>query len=217
MKDKAEKNEKANRFEKPAKFWYFVMPYVFTGLAVLFSFLYITVNPNIIAILGVLLMVPCLLIIPISMLKKRKSGDGLGLLFMPLGLLGIFNVLCTIENKKDMTLGIIFGIALFVISALGTFKKTIKYVNLLCCIMMIVAVYCLLAGYMPYCFVDTQKIFVSENMDYVEVENYYLSYFLRDISLLAGYGVFCARINVKYKKIDAEEKQDRKNKNKDKK
>ena len=233
MKDKSEKYEKLRRF------WYNVMPYVFTAGAIIFSLLYFEFvkknengdisskidkvgltslfdgNPNIVAILGVLCMIPCLLIIPKSILKERKNGDGLGLMFMPLGLLGIFIVMCTIENVKDEVLGITIGVALFVISALATFRKTIKYVSWLCIAMMFVAVYTLFAGYMPYCFVDTQKVLVNSNYDYVSLENYYLSYFCRDIFILMAFGTFCARISAKYKELDAAKKEEKKNASED--
>ena len=212
-----------------------VAPYVFTAGAIVFSLLYMTLkrksangdwstslenvglttffdgNPNIIAIIGVLCMIPCLLIVPKSMLKERKNGDGLGLMFMPLGLLGIFDVLCTIENVKDTTIGIIFGVSLFLISALATFKKTIRFVPALCGIMMIVAVYNILAEFMPYCYVATQKVVVTADLDYVEVKNYYLSYFIRDLCIFAAFGSFCARISAKYKELDAAKKEEKKN------
>ncbi len=225
MKDKDKKE-----LSKGSSFWYNVMPWVFTVLSLIFSivvcyvkridlngkndFYYYTQitsvfdgNPNVIALLGIILMIPCILIIPISMMKKRKSGDGLGLMFMPLGLLGIFVVLSTIENAKDHVLGISFGVVLFVISALGTFRKTIKYVNLLCIVMMIVALYFLLAGYMPYCYSKLPRYLLSyETLEYKTGAYYYLSYFIRDLFLLAAYGVFSSKIARKYKELDEKEK-----------
>ncbi|MBP3237563.1 MAG: hypothetical protein J6M24_00540 [Lachnospiraceae bacterium] len=237
-KNTEKKEELVEKLEKHSKSFIYrfnlIAPYIFTAGAIIFSLLYMTMkrksangdwstelenvglttlfdgNPNIIAIIGVLCMIPCLLIVPKSMLKERKNGDGLGLMFMPLGLLGIFDVMCTIENVKDTAIGIIFGVALFLISALATFRKTIKYVPVLCGIMIIVAIYNMIAKFMPYCFIATEKVVVSLNYDYVEVRNYYLSYFIRDILIFAGFGSFSARIAAKYKEIDAEKSKDKK-------
>lgn len=210
---------------KLGRFWYFVVPYIFTVLSLAGSFIRFLVeridnygteewyydlrltsffdgNPNIIAILGVISMFLCLLIIPKSMLKERKSGDGLGLMFIPLGFLGIFQVMCTIENVKDMVLGISFGVVLFIISALGTFKKTMKIVAPLCVVMMIAGLYCILAGYMPYCYSKLPKFINKNTLETFTGEFYYVSYFVRDEFLLAAYGIFAARLTKKYKELD---------------
>ncbi|MDD6101810.1 MAG: hypothetical protein PUB67_01695 [Clostridiales bacterium] len=207
--------------EKIKKIWLNVFPFIFWLGAFVLSFTeYVVVqldyngtykykkkfgftdlfsgNPQIIALLGVILMLVCLLVIPKTMLKKRKSGDGLGLMFMPLGLLGIFHILCTIENDKDLEIGIIFGVILFIVSALATFKKYIKYVNFLCIIMILAGFFTLLAGFMPYCF-NKIPFLVGEQVAFTKY--FYVSYFSRDVFLLLSFGTFCDKISTKYSEI----------------
>lgn len=160
-------------------------------------------NPNIIAILGCLSMLFCFLVIPKSMKKPHKSGDGLGAMFMPLGLLGIFVVMCTIENSKDMAIGICFGVILFLISALGTFKKTIAVVKPACLFMVLAALFLLLAGFMPYCY-NKLPFIIQLDKETVGVSRYYyVSYFVRDLFLLLSYGIFADRIKSIYKTMEA--------------
>lgn len=162
-------------------------------------------NPNLIAILGCLCMFLCIAFIPKLMLKKRKSGDGLGLMFMPLGLLGVFTVLSTIENKKDISIGILFGVVLFIISAIGTFKKAVKFVWPLCLIMIAVATFLILAGYMPYCY--NQIPYVDEQSGTIMLGSYfYLNYYVRDILLLLSYGIFADRLTKIYQNQEVEKK-----------
>ncbi|MGN0164569.1 MAG: hypothetical protein ACI39R_00155 [Lachnospiraceae bacterium] len=158
-------------------------------------------NPNIIAILACLSMILCIFLIPKSMVKPHKSGDGLGAMFMPLGLLAIFEAMCTIENVKDMSIGVFFAIALFLISALGTFKKTIYLVEPLCIFMILVAFFLILAGFMPYCY-NVFPFAMNEQSEIIVSRYYYLSYFIRDILLLISYGLLANNIKNNYKKIE---------------
>lgn len=211
---------------KAAKFYYEVLPVIFAVLALLCSlvrFILVRVdmegkvlyryevgfttffdgNPNIIAILGCLSMLLCFLVIPKSMKKPHKSGDGLGTMFMPLGLLGIFVVLCTIENTKDMGIGICFGVLLFLVSALGTFRKTIGIVGPACMVMVLAALFLILAGFMPYCYNKLPFIIqISEETAGIS-SYYYISYFVRDIFLLLSYGIFADRLKRIYKTMVA--------------
>lgn len=227
-KDKKKNDNKPFVPLKTDGFYYKVLPVILAFLALGFSFFrYILVkleaygksyyrhqldfttffdgNPNIISILAVLCMLACFLVIPGSMMKKRKSGDGLGLMFMPLGLLGIFQVLCTVENVKDMPVGIGFGIVLFIISALGTFRAYIKYVPHLCIVMVFVAFFLLLAELMPYCY-NKLPFAISIGEDtFAETSYFYISYFLRDVFLLLSYSIFADRLNRIYINMDNEE------------
>ena len=227
METKENREQKA--ISKLSRFWYVYVPYLFAAGAVAFSLIRFLVkrvdnygtkelyydlsltsffdgNPNIIAILGAASMFLCLLIVPKSILKERKNGDGLGIMFIPLGFLGIFHVMSTIENVKDMGIGITFGVIAFVISALGTFRKTIKVVNPLCIAMMLAGLFCLLAGYMPYCYNKLPKFIDKETLNVFTGEFYYVSYFFRDELLFAAYGIFAARITRKYREMDKEKK-----------
>ncbi len=161
-------------------------------------------NPNIVAILGCFSIFICFLVVPKSIKKTHESGDGLGAMFMPLGLLGIFTVMCTIENLKDMAIGITFGVVLFVISALATFKKTISYVMPLCLIMILVAFFLILAGLMPYCYNRIPFALQTDTHSLAVMDYYYLSYFIRDILLLLSFGIFSDRLKRTYKKMEAE-------------
>lgn len=159
-------------------------------------------NPNIVAILSCATMFLCFLVVPKSMKKIRKSGDGLGVMFMPLGLLGIFEVLCTIENKKDLAVGIGFGVALFLISAIATFKKTVSWVMPMCVFMIIIAFFLILAGLMPYCYNKVPFILSYEEDGLLVSTYYYLSYFLRDVFLLLSFGIFSDKLTKIYKNME---------------
>ena len=210
------------------KFWYIYLPYILTVLAIVITCIdfeirkydydagykfkthlsftnFLGGNPQIVAMLGMILMIPCLIIIPKSILKTRKSGDGLGLMFMPLGLLGIFQVLSAIENKKDMEIAIVLGVVLFVISATATFKKAMPVVGKLCLAMMFVFFFCFLADFMPYCY-NTYPIYDEKVSEAVTVCDIYFSNFLRDLCILGAFGVFCDRITLKYKELNTSKK-----------
>ncbi|MBQ8280850.1 MAG: hypothetical protein IJZ25_00410 [Lachnospiraceae bacterium] len=206
-------------------FYYKVLPILFAVLALVCSFVrYVLVkfesgdivffkhnlafttffdgNPNIIAILACTTMFLCFLVIPKSMMKKRKSGDGLGAMFMPLGLLGIFEVLCTIENKKDLEVGIIFGVCLFLVSAVATFKKTISWVKPMCGFMIIVSLFLILAGLMPYCYNKVPFVLSYEEDGLLVSTYFYVSYFLRDIFLLMSFGIFSDKLTKIYNNME---------------
>ncbi len=227
-KDKKKKEVEVFVPLKTDGFYYRWLPVIFAILGLCFSFFrYILVkletsskayfkhqidfttffdgNPNIIAILGCICMLGCFLIIPSSITKKRKSGDGLGLMFMPLGLLGIFQVLCTVENVKDLPVGVGFGIALFIISALGTFKAYMKYVPKLCYLAVFVAFFLLLAELMPYCYNKLPFAIPIGDDVFAETSYFYISYFLRDVFLLLSYAIFADRLKRTYINMDHED------------
>lgn len=216
-------------------FYYSVLPLILAILATAISFIRIIIrkfeangeirydnnvsitslfdgNPNIVAILGCLCMILCVIVVPKSIKKVRKSGDGLGVMFMPLGLLGIFTVMCTIENIKDLAVGIGFGVLLFIISALGTFKKTIHLIMPLCIAMIFAALALLLMGYMPYCFNSlpyvvklTDHVTNQEEFTLTVAKYYYLTYFIRDVLLLLSFGIFSDGIKRTYRKMEVEQ------------
>lgn len=213
---------KNNKYDKIKNIWLNVFPIVFLCLSIVLSFVNFVLiqlefgdtykyknelrftnmlngNPQIIAFIGILLLIPCFFIVPKTIYKKRKNGDGLGIMFMPLGLLGIYHILSAIENDKDLEIGIIYGLLLFVISGLATFKKYIKYVNGICMIMILVGLFTLLAGFMPYCFNKTPFLVEYENGQRIAFTRYYyISYYIRDIFLLLSFGTFCDKISNKY-------------------
>ena len=145
-------------------------------------------DPNIIAIVAVLSMLVCIIAVPFTALKVRKKGDGLGVMFMPLGLLGIFEIMIGLVDAKNMPWCVVLGIVLFVISAIGTFRKCIKFVDWICLGMMVVMLICLIANLMPYCFYDLDVT------NYWNIKRYYVSYFIRDELLLASYAIVCGKI-----------------------
>ena len=153
-------------------------------------------DPNILAILAVLSMFMCLIIIPKMVVKKREKGDGLGAMFMPLGLLGIFIALCAFVDAKDIAWGVVLGITLFVISALGTFKQTIKFTDWICFAMMVILLFCFIMGKMPYCFYHFAP------SSFWTRDRYYVSYFIRDEALLAAYAILCSKVRRIYKTND---------------
>lgn len=227
-KDKKKKDTEPFVALKTDGFYYKVLPVIFALLALGFSFFrYILVkleatgksyyrhqldfttffdgNPNVIAILACLCMLACFLVIPGSMKKKRKSGDGLGLMFMPLGLLGIFQVLCTVENNKDLAVGIAFGIVLFIISALGTFRAYMKAVPPLCIVSIFAAFFLILADMMPYCYNKLPFVLDIGEDTIAETSYFYISYFLRDVFLLLSYLIYADRLKRIYINMDHEE------------
>ncbi len=162
-------------------------------------------DPNLFGLLGSITMILCFLVVPKQIKKYHKSGDGLGIMFMPLGLLCLFEVMSSIENKRMVEVGIVFGILLFVMSALGTFKKTIGIVNICCIIMAFAAIFLFLAGYSPYCY-NSYSFYryseVTEQNEHVVAGYYYLSYFIRDVLLIFTYGLFSERIKRSYDRSD---------------
>ncbi len=162
-------------------------------------------DPNLFGLLAGISMILCFLVVPKTMKKIHKSGDGLGIMFMPLGLLCLFEVMSSIENKRMVEAGMIFGAALFIVSALGTFKKTIGIVNICCVIMAFVAIFLFLAGYSPYCY-NSYSFYrydeTTELNEYVVAGYYYLGYFIRDVLLIFTYGLFSEKIKRIYNKSD---------------
>ncbi len=157
-------------------------------------------DPNVISIIGTACMILCLVLIPKSMLKKREHGDGLGLMFMPLGLMCINNIMCALIYDNDVIIAIIFSVVCFVVSALATFKKTIRYVENSCLFLMIVAVFLFLASFGPYCYNDTLKYAIEDNSLVTwQVKQYYISYLIRDIFTFAAFGIFSSYISNTYK------------------
>jgi hypothetical protein len=157
-------------------------------------------DPNVISIIGTACMILCLALVPKSMLKKREHGDGLGLMFMPLGLMCINNIMCALIYDNDVIIAIIFSVVCFVVSALATFKKTIRYVENSCLFLMIVAVFLFLASFGPYCYNDTLKYAIEDNSLVTwQVKQYYISYLIRDIFTFAAFGIFSSYISNTYK------------------
>lgn len=219
-------NSSKSRDDRVSKFLYDILPYILMVPILALSIVRVDVmkktaesgieysksvsvtgllngDPNLFGFLASITMVLCFLIVPKSIKKYHKSGDGLGIMFMPLGLLCLFEVMSTIENKRMVEVGIVFGIMLFIVSALGTFKKTIGIVNICCIIMAFAAIFLFLAGYSPYCY-NSYSFYryneVTEQNEHVVAGYYYLSYFIRDVFLIFTYGLFSEKIKRSYDK-----------------
>jgi hypothetical protein len=121
-------------------------------------------------------------------------------MFMPLGLMCINNIMCALIYDNDVIIAIIFSVVCFVVSALATFKKTIRYVENSCLFLMIVAVFLFLASFGPYCYNDTLKYAIEDNSLVTwHVKQYYISYLIRDIFTFAAFGIFSSYISNTYK------------------
>jgi hypothetical protein len=121
-------------------------------------------------------------------------------MFMPLGLMCINNIMCALIYDNDVIIAIIFSVVCFVVSALATFKKTIRYVENSCLFLMIVAVFIFLASFGPYCYNDTLKYAIEDNSLVTwQVKQYYISYLIRDIFTFAAFGIFSSYISNTYK------------------
>lgn len=150
-------------------------------------------DPNLFAFIAVLSFFACLILVPNLMLKIRKKGDGLGLMFLPCGFLGIYIIMTAIESLLDIPLGVIVGLLLFWFSAMATFRKAMPYTEACGLALMLVLTFTFLASKIPYCYY---------RMDELNVYMYSLSYYIRDMLLLIAFTLFCGRLKTVYKYID---------------
>lgn len=227
---KSNNSDKKNKILAKLSFAYFmVLPVVLTIVALAFTFIKFTIrkfeysggvkywydfgvtnifagSPQIIAFVAIIFMLACFFVIPKSMLKVRKSGDGLGLLFLPLGLLGIFEIMTAIESLKDLGIGIVFGLALFIVSALATFKKTIGIASKASAFMLVVALFLFFANFIPYCY-NIAPVPINSTPPEMGHNLYYsINTLIRDLCFISAFGIFCDRIAGKYKEINTSKK-----------